>query len=332
MKYIGRGVIKGLQIGLISFMSVSFLTACGKEYTFPYDANSSISSFAIKQTSITSDASDTFASDYCITDTEVPGSVEMESDHYYAAGLFDLQKKEVLYANNVHTQLNPASLTKVMTALCALKYGNMDDVITCSENVLISESGAQLMGLKPGDHLTLSQALYALLMNSANDAAVAIAEHISGSVEEFCDLMNQEALAIGATNCHFVNPNGLTADGHLVSAYDMYLIFYEAIQYEEFVSIIQMTSYESIYHDVDGNEKTMSFDTTNQFLKGAYKAPDGITVIGGKTGSTNAARSCLVLLAKHSGGNPYIAVILGDTERGLLYEDMVKMLQNVVHS
>ena len=99
MKYIGRGVIKGLQIGLISFMSVSILTACGKEYTFPYDANSSISSFAIKQTSITSDASDTFASDYCITDTEVPGSVEMESDHYYAAGLFDLQKKEGFYKN-----------------------------------------------------------------------------------------------------------------------------------------------------------------------------------------------------------------------------------------
>ena len=111
-----------------------------------------------------------------------------------------------------------------MTAVVALKYGNPDDVITATSNVNITESGAVLCGLKEGDRLTLNQALHALLMKSANDAAVAIAEHIGGSVEQFAEMMNEEARAIGATNSHFVNPHGLTADDHYVTAYDMYLI------------------------------------------------------------------------------------------------------------
>ena len=97
------------------------------------------------------------------------------------------------------------------------------------------------------------------MIKSANDAAVAIAEHIGGSVEGFAEMMNKEAQAIGATNSHFVNPHGLTADNHYVTAYDMYLIFNEALKYDGVGDIIRMTSYDSVYTDKDGKEKQLSF-------------------------------------------------------------------------
>ena len=216
-----------------------------------------------------------------------------------------------------------------MTALVALKYGNTDDTITVTDEAMITESGATLCGLEVGDQLTLNQALHALLIHSANDAAAAIAVHIGGSIEGFAELMNEEAVAIGATNSHFVNPHGLTADNHYVTAYDMYLIFNEALQYDLISEIIHMTSYETVYMDSEGNSKTLSFNTTNQYLTGTYKAPGQVTVIGGKTGTTSAAGSCLILLARDTAGSPYISVILKATARDVLYEQMTRLL-NVI--
>lgn len=317
------------SISLLLFVCI-FFTGCEKAYSVPYDLENHVSSFQLSSP-MTNDATfDTFANNLCISVSDQTNGAQINADQFYSAGLFDLKNKQVLYSKNIHTRLHPASLTKVMTALIALKYSNMDDIITCSKNVEITETGATLIGLKQGDHLTMYQALHCLLMYSANDAAIAIAEHISGNVESFAKLMNEEAIILGATNCNFVNPHGLTDENHYVTAYDLYLIFNEAIQYEAFVSIIRTTSFDnSIYHDADGNEKTLSFSTTNQFLKDNYKAPEGVTVLGGKTGTTNAARSCLILLANDNFGNPYIAIILGDEERGKLYEDMVSLLQQI---
>ena len=129
-----------------------------------------------------------------------------------------------IYAKNVHERLNPASLTKVMTALCALKYGKLDDILTATENVYVTESGAVKLGVTAGDTMTMEQALYGLMLKSANDVANLVAEHIGGSVEGFVNLMNETAASIGATNTHFTNPHGLTDPEHYTTAYDMYLI------------------------------------------------------------------------------------------------------------
>ena len=186
------------------------------------------------------------------------------------------------------------------------------------------------MRLKAGDQLTLNQALHALLIHSANDAAAAIAVHIGGSIEGFAEMMNKEALAIGATNSHFVNPHGLTADNHYVTAYDLYLIFNEALKQDLINEIIHMTSYETVYMDKDGNSKSMSLKTTNQYLNGNFKAPEQVTIIGGKTGTTNAAGNCLILLSKDTSGNPYISVILRSKEKQILYTEMTELL-NVIN-
>lgn len=303
----------------------AFLCGCGKDsLSLAYERTANITNAATQDKK-----TESFASDLCVINGNYTAGTTVTIEEQTAAGLFDVNRNEVIYAKNIHERLNPASLTKVMTALIAIKYGNTEDTITCSENVKIEESGATVCGLKKGDTLTLNQALHALLINSANDAAVAIAEHIGGSVEGFAAMMNEEAVALGATNSHFVNPHGLTENEHYVTAYDMYLIMNTAMQYELFNQIIQMREYSTVYYDTNGTEKEMEFKSTNLFFRDDYSAPDKITVIGGKTGTTNAAGNCLILLTKDTAGNPYISVLLKVSERSLMYEEMTDLLEEI---
>ena len=307
------------------FMLAFVLTGCGStKYDMPYEQQDSVSSYQL--INITNrETIDPFAKDLCVAARDVSAE-GVDMSHVAAAALFDTKNLETLYAKNVNNQLNPASLTKIMTALVALKYGSSDDIYTASENVLITEQGAVLCGLKPGDRMTLDQALHTLLIYSANDAAILVAEGVAGSQEAFVELMNQEAREIGATNCNFMNPNGLTEEGHYVTAYDLYLIFQEALKYDLFNQIIQMNAYSTVYTAADGTEKTLEMETSNLFLRGTYDPPANVTVVGGKTGTTNAAGHCLILLSRDSSGTPYISVILKDESREALYGDMEDLL------
>ena len=134
----------------------------------------------------------------------------------------------LLASKDATKQMYPASTTKVMTALLALKYGNLSDEVTVTDDSVITEAGASLAGIKPGDKLTLDQLLYGLMLPSGNDAANAIAVHIGGSVDNFVKMMNDEAKRIGAVDTNFVNPSGLSDSNHYTTAYDLYLIFNDA--------------------------------------------------------------------------------------------------------
>ena len=218
--------------------------------------------------------------------------------------------------------MNPASLTKVMTALVALKYGNLSERLVVTEHAMVTESGAQTAGLRPGDTMTLEQALNIMMVCSANDAALAVAEHVGGSIGEFVDLMNAEALRIGATKTHFTNPHGLTDDDHKTTPYDLYLIFNEALKYDMFKTIISQVAYTTSYNDANGAVKEASFESTNLFFKGTYQLPQNISCMGGKTGTTSAAGSCLIIYATDSAtGKEYISVILDAPDREASYTD-----------
>lgn len=310
-----------------------FMTGCaGKEPEMAYDVNTHISSFSIESNDYDKIA-DSFAENLCVVsgDVETGEEIEAGSDSYGSAVLCDINSKKILYSKNATVKMYPASMTKVMTALCAMKYGNKDDILTASDNVKITEDGAQVCGIKSGDTMTLDQAMHGLLMYSGNDAAILIAEGISGSVDEFCKLMNQEAAGLGATNTNFVNPNGLHDENHYSTAYDMYLIFNEAMKYDWFTEIINMNTYSTTYKNSAGEPIDISFNTTNLFLKGDVSAPQNITVIGGKTGTTNAAGANLVLLSKDAGGNPYISVVMKASNRDVLYSKMTSLLSDIVN-
>ncbi len=317
----------------VSLSAIFLLGGCsGKEVSMPYQLDPPVSAYALSEGSgidMGQGRAKAFAEDLCVRDDTTLPSDAVDLTEATSGILCDVNHKRVIYAKDETLQLPPASLTKVMTALVALDRCGLDEVLTASDQVLINESGATLCGLQPGDTMTMDQALHALLMQSANDAAVMIAEHVGGSVEDFAAMMNEKAQSLGATGCNFVNPHGLTADNHYVTAYDMYLIFAAAMEYETFTSIIHMDHYDTVYHDSEGNGKSYETSTTNLFLKGEYTPPEGITVVGGKTGTTNAARNCLVLMSRDSSGNPYVAVILGCSERGILYQEMVGLLGKI---
>ena len=312
------------QLIAILLAAVLVLTGCGSgSYRMKYSLSSYESESSTQMV-------DTFASNLCVADSNISDS-SISLSQASCAGLFDLNNKKTLYAVNVNQQVNPASLTKVMTALVALKYGKLDQVLTASSDVYISESGAQLIGLKEGDQMTLDQALHLLLIYSANDVAVMIAENIGGSMDAFIKMMNEEAVSIGATGSHFANPHGLTADNHYVTPYDMYLIFNAAMQYDEFQQIINTAAYTTQYTNKSGTAVDVNIHSTNLYIKGTKDAPTNITVIGGKTGTTNAAGHCLILLAKDKSGNPYIAVVMRAEDSDTLYNEMTSLLDKIVN-
>ena len=320
---------KKVRLLAVLLLGICLFGGCGKlPVDIPYQSDSQISSYNVISREKPGVA-EGFASNLCIVTENVMDDQRVDMSQAEAAVLFDVNGKQVLYAKNGHERLYPASLTKVMTALVALKYGSVDQTLTATDAVIITESGAQLCGIKSGDTMTLNQALHILLLYSANDVANMIAENIAGSVDGFVELMNQEAQSLGATNTHFANAHGLTDETHYTTAYDLYLIFNAAMQYELFQEIIHMTGYETTYYDSTGAPIEKSFSTTNLFLRGDYKAPENVTVIGGKTGTTKAAGSCLILLARDTSGNPYIAVILRSASRDILYPEMADLLDEI---
>ena len=215
-----------------------------------------------------------FAQNLCVVGDEgvfPAGDVSSE-----AGALFDVTDREVLYSKNSYERLYPASTTKVMTALLAVKYGNLSDLVTVTEDAVITESGATLCGIKPGDQLTMEQLLYGLMLPSGNDAGAAIAVHMSGSLPAFASLMNEEAKRLGATGTHFVNPHGLSDEDHYTTAYDLYLIFNEALKYQVFRDVTGTVAYTADYVDKDGNPVSQTWKGSNQFMTGNRETPDGL--------------------------------------------------------
>ena len=222
----------------------------------------------------------------------------------------------------------PASTTKILTAYLAITQANPDDIVTISEHAADQASDSSVCGMRAGDRIKLSDLLYGLMLKSGNDAAVAIAEHISGSEEAFAELMNETARSFGATNSHFVNANGLHDEDHYTCVYDLYLIFAHAIEEDFFMQLIQTTSYTVYYTDASGAQASQTWTNTNKYLNGEVTQPDGITVLGGKTGTTNAAGYCLVLLSNNDKKEPVISVILKSDGRNNLYYVMNQVLAN----
>lgn len=312
----------------IALILCAAMLLCGCQYSkfdMPFTADSRIGGFSVIEYEGSGARVDSFASELCVVESDVlSDSVNISSGS--SVGLYDIYDQSTLYSKNAHTQVYPASLTKIMTALVALKHGSIDSVLTASTNVKINEYDAQKMNLNVGDQMTLNQALHILLIYSANDVANLIAENVGGSMDHFVEMMNEEAVRLGATNTHFVNPNGLSDENHYTTAYDLYLIMNEACKYELFNEIIGMPSYETVYYDGAGNEKSISVKSTNLYIRGTENAPSGITVIGGKTGSTNAAGHCLILISRDIKSKPYISIVMKSESREELYKDMNSLL------
>lgn len=218
-----------------------------------------------------------------------------------------------------------------MTALVAIKNADLSTTVTVSPYADTSKFAwdEKTCGLKTGDKLTLNELLHGLLMESGNDAAVAIAIHVAGSAEAFSQMMNDEAQSLMATNTHFVNSNGLHDENHYTTAYDLYLIFNECIKHQEFVDIINTNQFTAQITGIDGQVRQANWAQTNFYATGKAEAPVGATVIGGKTGTTDQAGNCLILLNKTPEESPYISIVMGADTKELLYQDMTALINGI---
>ncbi|MGI6424926.1 MAG: D-alanyl-D-alanine carboxypeptidase family protein [Tepidanaerobacteraceae bacterium] len=217
--------------------------------------------------------------------------------------LMDVSTGTVLYEKNAYTRMEPASITKVMTAILALEKGKLSDIVVTSKEPPLAE-GTRIY-LEEGEKLTLEQMLYGMMLNSGNDAAIAIAEHIGGSVQDFVKMMNDKAREIGAKNTTFVNPNGLTDEGHLTTAYDIALISrYALINLPEFRKIVSTKTKEIPWQ---GQEWDRQLINLNKLLWN-YEGADGI-----KTGYTSSAGCTLAASATRNGWQLLTVMLKSDS-------------------
>ena len=215
---------------------------------------------------------DTFAANLCVVEGDVP-LAEVNLEEGQEGVLFDLHAQEVLYSIGAYERVYPASITKIMTAMLALKYVNMDETITITQENVTLEEGSQVCGFQAGDRVTMYQLIHCLLGYSGNDAASAIAEHIGGSTEHFVEMMNSYAASLGCTGTHFTNPHGLQDENHYTTPYDIYLMLNEALKYPEFTEVTQLSSYTVTYTRADGSEVSTYLDATDHYLTGEAAAP-----------------------------------------------------------
>ncbi|MBR1470956.1 MAG: D-alanyl-D-alanine carboxypeptidase [Lachnospiraceae bacterium] len=271
-----------------------------------------------------------FAEKLCAAVADVTESSTIDTGSLKAACVYDIDATEVLYSYQAFERLSPASLTKVMTALLVLENcPDLDEIITIGD-VAIREEGAQNFGFKEGDRISIRDLLYVTLVYSANDGALALAQHVGGTMEAFADMMNARAEALGATHSHFMNPHGLTNDEHYTCAYDLYLIFQAAVQQPEFQKIIQTEKYSFSYISAANGEVSKEISTTNQYFLKGYESPATVSVLGGKTGSTAAAGKCIILYLKSMAGHPYIAVVMGAESFDGLYQSMTQLCNETI--
>lgn len=231
--------------------------------------------------------------------------------------LIEANTGKILYEKNSNDVRFPASTTKIMTAILTVENCNLDDVATVSHNAVYSiPYDYTHASLKEGEELTIEQLLYALMIPSANDAAIVLAEHISGSVEEFAKLMNKRAEELGCKNTHFVNPNGIHSKDHTSTSYDLALMGKFAMQnsiIRKIVSTTQFTLPATNKYSKADRTFNNSNDLLSTYSRYYYEGTTGV-----KTGYTGEAGNCIIASAKKNDFEVILVVLGGEsTNTGL---------------
>lgn len=314
-------LLTGCGIGLIYTLNIGTFSS----YQEPFHASEEFVSSTVTGNQ---QRADTFAGDLCVVEGDVPlDSVSLESGQ--EGLLLNLNDREVMFSQGAFTRVYPASITKIMTAMLALRKGNLDETVTITQENVTLEEGSQVCGFQAGDRVTMDQLLHCLLVYSGNDAASAIAEYVGGSTETFVDMMNRYAAQLGCTGTHFSNPHGLQDENHYTTPYDIYLMLKEALKYPEFTEITQMSSYTLDYTKADGSQMITYLEATDHYLTGEANAPKDVTILGGKTGTTSLAGNCLALLSQNAYGNPYVSIVMGADSKEKLYQQMSSLLEHI---
>lgn len=230
-----------------------------------------------------------------------------------AAVIYDRKTKEIIWGKNENEKKAMASTTKIMTAIVVLEKGNLSDVVTISKKA--ANTGGSRLKINTNDKISVLDLLYGLMLRSGNDAAVALAEYVGGSIEGFAKLMNKKAIEIGLKNTHFVTPHGLDNIEHYTTAYELAVLTDYAMQNEKFSKIVNTKN-----TTISINGVTRNIYNTNELL-GTINGVNGV-----KTGFTNNAGRCLVTSCTRN-GNQIITVVLGCDAKKYRTSDSIKLIE-----
>lgn len=230
-----------------------------------------------------------------------------------AAVIYDRKTKEIIWGKNENEKKAMASTTKIMTAIVVLEKGNLSDVVTISKKA--ANTGGSRLKVNTNDKISVLDLLYGLMLRSGNDAAVALAEYVGGSIEGFAKLMNKKAIEIGLKNTHFVTPHGLDNIEHYTTAYELAVLTDYAMQNEKFSKIVNTKN-----TTISINGVARNIYNTNELL-GTLNGVNGV-----KTGFTNNAGRCLVTSCTRN-GNQIITVVLGCDTKKYRTSDSIKLIE-----
>ncbi|MGN0151512.1 MAG: D-alanyl-D-alanine carboxypeptidase family protein [Wujia sp.] len=251
-------------------------------------------------------------------------------DECYYALFINETDHEVYAAKNVHRRMYPASMTKFMTAIIVsekIEAGEigLNDTVTINRQYDLTAEDVEPCMLKPGDKITVKDLLYGLLLESNNYFALILADYVSGDTAAFCDLMNQKAYSLGATNTHFMNPHGLDNRDHYSTAYDIYLITKEAYRHELIRTIDASSQYSFTYYDANDVPYDVDVGATNMFMRDKADLPANYHIEVWKTGTTTGAGNCLAMYLTR-GDKEYFVVASSGSSKNALYDALVKLL------
>lgn len=230
-----------------------------------------------------------------------------------SAIVLDRSSKAILYGKHEHNIRKMASTTKIMTAIVVIENVNLNEIVIVSKQA--ANTGGSTLGIKEGDKISVCDLLYGLLLRSGNDTAVALAEHVGGSVENFAEMMNNKAKELNLINTHFVTPHGLDNDNHYTTAYELAILTDYALKNQIFSNLVKTKNYTIT---INGNHNIIS--NTNELLgnlNGIY---------GVKTGFTNGANRCLVTSCKRNNLD-IICVVLGADSKKFRTQDSIKLIE-----
>lgn len=273
-----------------------------------------------------------FISAIAITICSFPASASASELQYWPQGpevqssaaiVMELSTGLILYEKNINDVHYPASITKILTTLLALENSTMDEVVTFSKDSVYNTEGSGI-ARDVGEEMTMEQCLYAIMLASANECAYAVAEHVSGDVNSFVNMMNERCAALGCKNTHFSNCNGLPDEQHYTSVYDMALIAREAYKNESFRIICGTKTYTIPFTNKHTDEETF-LQNHHQMLY-PYRTREYLYdyCLGGKTGYTTAANSTLVTYAEKDGMT--LVCVVMDAPGSGHYEDTRALL------
>lgn len=273
-----------------------------------------------------------FASDLAVVPLDSTNSPNSDKLYSEAALLVDATTGEVLFQKNPHKKEYPASTTKVLTALTALKYGDHNSFVKVgSEEITFYEDNVVICDYRVGDEIPFDIAIHGALMASGNDAAGVLARFANEDLSTAIAMMNTEAKALGATNSNFVNPHGLFNENHYTTAYDLYLIYKEAIKYDYFLDVVYTKEYSNSFTrktSYSTYQIPCTYTTSVPFYTGLCSAPSHVEIMGGKSGYTEVARRSYVVHAR-ANGHDYICVVLKADSYDYMCADLTYLLSYI---